>query len=220
MTDLSHVRGVIWDLDGTLYRYNDYFKEACNVACAQTVRELGLDIAYEEALEIARASEREHGNSFKLFTNYGLRYEDYHHPFHEKIDHLVLEKNTDLKNTLERVRRPMTVLTNASREWALRTLSHLGLLSVFSDEKVLALEDVSFKAKAYHTDGFDLALARMDVAAKDALMVEDLSRNLIVPKKMGMATALVHHDGAPQAKEDHVDYMFKDTIDILKILAD
>ncbi len=219
MTDLSHIRGVIWDLDGTLYRYNDYFKEACNIACAQTVLELGLDMSYEEALEIARRSERQNGNSFKIFSRYGIRYEDYHHPFHEKIDHVILEKNTDLKNSLAQVRRPMTILTNASREWAMRTLAHLDLLSVFADDKILALEDVSFKAKANHTEGFDLALLRMGVSAQHALMVEDLSRNLVVAKNMGMTTALVHHDGVSQEKEDHVDYMFKDTIDILKILA-
>ncbi len=218
MADLSHIRGVIWDLDGTLYRYNHYFKEACNIACAKTVLELGLDMTYDDALILARQSEQEHGNSFKHFAAYGLKYEDYHHPFHEKIDHLVLEKNTELKNTLAQISRPMTVLTNASRDWALRTLGHLDMHEIFADKNVLALEDVSFKAKAYHTDGFDLALSRMGVAANDAMVVEDLPRNLVIPKKMGMTTALVHHDDRPEKEDDHIDHAFDDTMDVIKLL--
>lgn len=218
MADLSHIRGVIWDLDGTLYRYNHYFKEACNIACARTVLELGLDMTYDDALCLARQSEREHGNSFKFFAAHGIRYEDYHHPFHAKIDHLVLEKNEDLKNSLEKISMPMTVLTNASRDWALRTLGHLGMRNIFSDELILALEDVSFKAKAYHTDGFDLALSRMGIKADDAMVVEDLPRNLLIPKQMGMTTALVHHDDRPEKEDAHVDHAFDDTIDVIKLL--
>lgn len=217
--DLSHICGVIWDLDGTLYRYNDYFIEACNIAAAQTVVELGLDISLDDALDMARQSQVLHGHSFKLFGERGVVYEDYHHLFHQKIDHMVVVKNEELKSYLQKISLPMTILTNASRDWALRTLSHLDMRTVFQDEHIFALEDVGFKAKAYHTDGFDFALAKMGLTANQTLVVEDLSRNLIVPKKMGMVTALVHHAHDEKTKEDHVDHTFNDTLDVIKILA-
>jgi putative hydrolase of the HAD superfamily len=215
---LSHIRGIIWDLDGTLYRYNDHFIEACNVAAAQTVVEIGLNVSYNQALIIARNSQKQAGHSFKLFGDMGIQYSDYHHPFHDKIDHLVLTKNLELKSALGAVSLPMVVLTNASRDWAIRALSHLDLLPIFKELNIFSLEDVGFKPKAHHTDGFDLSLKHLGVLPKDAMIVEDLSRNLVVPKKMGITTVLVHHNNEG-INEGHVDYVFEDTIDVIKFLS-
>lgn len=219
--DLKDIRGIIWDLDGTLYRYTDYFKESCNVAAARTALDLGLDMTYDAALDIARTSEQTYGNSFKGFEQYGIRYEDYHHGFHEKIDHLVLEKNQALFRALAEIRLPMVVLTNASRGWAMRTLDHLGMLPFFAHgENLIALEDSGFKSKAYHTEGFLLASTRLNLDPDKLLVVEDMDANLVVPKTMGMTTALVHHTGAhgPDRYPAHIDYVFDDTLDLINAI--
>lgn len=216
--NFSHIRGVVWDLDGTLYRYNDFFIESCNIAAAQTVIEMGMDIDFDSAVKMARESEKNFGNSFKFFGDRGINYESYHHVFHEKIDHIIVAKNIDLKSSLSKLTLPMSVLTNASHDWAVRTLQHLDMLDLFEDSRIIALEDVGFKAKAHHKDGFEIALSRINIKAQDALMVEDAARNLVIAKEMGMTTALVHHVGNKDVKEKYIDYIFEDTIEVINNL--
>lgn len=216
-SDLSHIRGIVWDLDGTLYRYDHIFIEACNIAAARTAIELGLSVPYDDALSMARRSEREFGNSFKLFERHGIRYEDFHAPYHAAVDLTIIAKNLEMKLALETLRLPMVILTNASRDWARRALDHLGYSSLFTDRHLLALEDVEYHSKAHSTRGFEKALSLLGTEASGTLMVEDLSKNLIKAKEIGMTTALVHH-GQRDQETDHADHLFDDTLHLVHAL--
>ncbi|HEU4837816.1 MAG TPA: HAD family hydrolase [Micavibrio sp.] len=216
--DLSHIRGIIWDLDGTLYRYEAVFIEACNVAAARTAIDLGLKMELGEATAVAAHSYREHGSSFKFFADHGIRYEDFHVPYHKAVDTTILAKNQEMKLALELLPVPMIILTNASRDWAKRTLNHLEYDRIFGDGKLLALEDVEFQAKSVGRKGFEKALASLEVEAEETLMVEDLARNLIHAKDMGMTTALVHHGKLPDKGVEHIDTFFHDTLELVRVL--
>lgn len=216
--DLSHIRGIIWDLDGTLYRYEEIFIEACNLAAARTAIDLGLKMDLAEAVRLAGRSYNEHGSSFKFFADHGIRYEDFHIPYHNAVDTTVLAKNQEMKTALETLSIPMVILTNASRDWARRTLDHLEYGHIFGDGKLLALEDADYQAKSNGRKGFEKALAALDVRAAETLMVEDLPKNLVHAKAMGMTTALVHHGRLPGSGLDHVDTFFQDTLELLHVL--
>ncbi|MFA5592934.1 MAG: HAD family hydrolase [Micavibrio sp.] len=217
---LAHIEAVVWDLDGTLYRYNDLFLEACNVAATRTAIAMGLPLSYDEALDMAVKSEILHGSSFKLFEAYGLRYEDFHDPYHKAVDAAVVEKNAALREALESLAMPMVILTNASRDWARRTLDHLEYSHLFPDARLLALEDVGFRTKSQSADGFLKALSMMGAEAGRTLMVEDLPHNLHKAKEIGMTTALVRHGrndrgDAYTQKPAHVDLVAEDTLSLL-----
>lgn len=216
--DLSHIRGVIWDLDGTLYRYEEIFIEACNIAAARTAIDLGLQMELDEAVRLAGRSYNEHGSSFKFFAEHGIRYEDFHLPYHDAVDTTILAKNQQMKTALETLPVPMVILTNASRDWARRTLDHLEYGHIFGDGKLLALEDVDYQAKSSSRKGFEKALSSIGVRPEETLMVEDLPKNLIHAKAMGMTTALVHHGQLPATGIDHVDTFFQDTLELVRIL--
>ncbi len=218
LPDLSHIRGVVWDLDGTLYRYDALFKDACQLAAARTAIDLGIDMSFEEAVALATESERLYGSSFRLFGERGIRYEDFHHPYHDCIDTAIVQKNAEMRAALEALDVPMVILTNASRTWAKRTVSHLEYDHIFRDENLLALEDVGYKAKASSQEGFEKALSVIGIPAEEALMVEDLARNLMIAKRMGMTTALVHHGRGPD-DTDYIDTYFQDTIELARVLA-
>lgn len=217
--DLSHIRGIIWDLDGTLYRYDKIFIEACNLAAARTAIDLGLQMDLETAHALAARSYLEHGSSFKFFADHGIRYEDFHTPYHNTVDTTILAKNAEMKTALGALALPMVILTNASRDWARRTLDHLEYGHLFGDGKLLALEDVGFQSKAQGTKGFEKGLAVLGVRAGETLMVEDLPKNLIHAKQMGMTTALVHHGKLPDHGLEHVDAFFADTLELVRVLG-
>lgn len=216
--DFSHIRGIIWDLDGTLYRYDKIFLEACDIAAARTAIDLGLKMELDEAIKMAGRSYREHGSSFRFFADHGIRYEDFHLPYHNAVDTTILLKNQEMKLALEALPIPMIILTNASRDWARKTLDHLEYGDIFGDGNLLALEDVAYQAKASSKKGFEKGLEILGVRGEETLMVEDLPRNLIHAKSMGMTTALVHHGALPETGIDHVDVFFDDTLELVRVL--
>ena len=216
---LSHIRGIIWDLDGTLYRYDKIFLEACNLAAARTAIDLGLQMDLNAAIAMAGRSYLEHGSSFKFFADHGIRYEDFHLPYHNTVDTTILVKNNEMKLALEALSIPMVILTNASRDWARRTIDHLDYGHLFGDGNLLALEDSGYQAKAQGTKGFEKGLSVLGVQAYETLMVEDLPKNLLFAKKMGMTTALVHHGKLPDTGLDHVDVFFEDTLELVRVLG-
>jgi putative hydrolase of the HAD superfamily len=215
--DLSHIRGIIWDLDGTLYRYETIFIEACNIAAARTAIDLGLQMELDEAIKLAGRSYKEHGSSFKFFADRGIPYEDFHIPYHKAVDTTILAKNAEMKIALEALPIPMVILTNASRDWARRTLDHLEYSHIFGDGKLLALEDVEYQSKSSGKKGFEKGLSVLGVRPEETLMVEDLPKNLIHAKEMGMTTALVHHGQLPKGI-DHIDTFFQDTLELVRVL--
>lgn len=215
--DFSHVKGIIWDLDGTLYRYDDAFRHACNLASSKLAIQMGLDLTPEDALALATESENTYGSSFKLFGQRGLLYRDFHFPYHDAVDITILQKNAEMKRAMEALDLPMVILTNASKGWAQRTLKHIELDHLFEDGNVIALEDVDFKAKAYHPNGFERGLEILGTNAAETMMVEDLARNLPIAKNMGMTTALVHHGRKPD-NADYIDVFFQTTLELVQTL--
>lgn len=216
-SNLSHIEGIVWDLDGTLYRYSELFLEACNIAAARTVLAMGLDMSFEDALVLARESEIQSGSSFKLFTQFGLKYEDFHAPYHAAVDTTIIEKNLEMKQALTALEMPMVILTNASRDWALKTINHIELDELFPDANILALEDVGFQGKATSKTGFLKALDILSVKPEQTLMVEDMAHNLLHAKDLGMTTSLVHHDRVSR-DTSHVDHIFDDALVLAKTL--
>lgn len=215
--DLSHIEGIIWDLDNTLYRYDAPFIHACNVAAANQAIAMGLDLPFEEAFAMATESEKQFGSSFRLFADRGLLYRDFHFPYHESVDMTIVARNDAVKTALESLSLPMVILTNASKDWARKTVAHHAFGHIFDDAKIIALEDVDFKAKAHHPDGFERGLSLLGTDASKTLMVEDIARNLPIAKQLGLTTALVHHARKPDDAE-HVDAVFETTLDLTQHL--
>ncbi|MBN8520557.1 MAG: HAD hydrolase-like protein [Alphaproteobacteria bacterium] len=217
--DLSHIRGIIWDLDGTLYRFDDLFIKACNVAAARAAQSLGVNITYEQAVALAVKSEAEQGYSLHGFIHeYGLTYAQLHAPFHQHIDEKLIQRNDDFVKALESLCLPHVLLTNASRDWANRALSHLGMKHLFLDHHIIPMEDVNFTPKSRGKEGFEKALFCLSLSAKDVLIVEDLPRNLYIPHQMGMTTALVTHGGAMPLVDIPVDLIVDDVTQVAEHL--
>ena len=218
MTDLTHINGVIWDLDNTLYRFGDDFVDLCNRASAQTAIDMGLQLSFDEAYELAGRSYREHSNSFGAFKKLGMEYTKFHHLFHDRVSFETILVIDDLHKTVESLPHKMVVLTNASRPWAQKILKKTKLDSVFGDHNIVALEDVAFKAKSQGTDGFLLAKDRGGMTTMDneeIIVVEDVAANLIHAKNIRMATALVHR---PKTDDGHIDHHFDEVMDLCRSL--
>lgn len=216
---LSHIKGLIWDLDNTLYRFDQAFEKACNIAAARTVQQLMPSVSFEEALAVAEKSYVEHGYSGKtLIEQYGIAYSDYHYLYHDTIDESIIEKNEAILMALGDIGLPNILITHASRRWAEKILQHLSMDDYFPHEKIIALEDAGFEMKHYSSAPFIKGLELLNLPPENVLVVEDTVKNLVRPKEMGMTTVLIHHGTDNHIGQDHIDHAYPDTLEFLGTL--
>jgi putative hydrolase of the HAD superfamily len=216
---LSHIKGLIWDLDNTLYRFDQAFEKACNIAAARTVQQLMPDVGFDEAFEAAEQSYIEHGYSGKtLVERYGLAYSDYHYLYHDTIDESVIERNDAILMALSDINLPNVLITHASRRWAEKTLAHLAMEDFFPTERIIALEDTAFEGKAYSRAPFVKGLELLNLPPENVLVIEDTAKNLLRPKEMGMTTVLIHHGADRHIDQDYIDFAYPDTLEFLGTL--
>lgn len=218
---LAGIRGIVWDLDNTLYRLDDMIEEAFNIAFARAAVESGVPLTLEKAIELSRKSWLEHGYSGHVFVrDFGLKPEDLHHHYHGFMDETVIKKSLEVKLFFESLPLNHVLVTHSHRSWALRVLRHLDLQDWFPEERVLGLEDYDFRHKHACRTCFDKALGLLGLEPHEALMAEDTLPNLKIPHELGMATAFIHHGRKPEATPEFVHLSCNSTLDLLKCLSD
>ncbi len=147
--------------------------------------------------------------------------------FTHDIDRSSLLPNLALAKAITALPGRKLILTNGSREHALRTAEALGLEALFEDVFDIAAADFVPKPQATTYEQF---FERHVVDPANAVMFEDLSRNLIVPHERGMTTVLVipkpgqldHRDASEitsEAMPAHIDFVTSDLALFLRGVA-
>ena len=219
MVDLSGVRGVVWDLDGTLYRYDPLMRSLAEVAFAETALALGVSLSREACLELSRRGVDDHGTSWHYFVEeYGFKFEDFHTPFLARIDtrktvNALWDLDGKFCSHCEHI-----LLTHSSEEWTLRVVAQLGLSAQFPREKMIVLSDVDYEHKNFSSVPFERALERLGMEAREVVMVEDSASNLVHAHEMGMKTVLIHHGKVLEPKPVFVDLQVESPVEFLELL--
>ena len=210
MKDLSHIKGIIWDLDDTLYSVTPALHQSMRESVARAVVKMGYDISYEDALKIAEESQAKHRLTVKMLVDkFGIEKRDLHIPFHAEMDHTVTDACPDLPSAFRALPNVKHVLmTHASRDWALRMLPHLGLADFFEDHAIMGLEDVDFNHKHESDVVTKRSLEILGTAPENTAFAEDRDWNLTIPHKMGLTTVLIDHPSQPKDLPAHVHYRF------------
>ena len=219
--NLQNIKGVIWDLDDTLYRVTPALQQSMRESVARAVVKMGYDISYEDALALAEESQAKHRMTVKLLVDeFGIQKSDLHGPFHAEMDHTITEICADLPAAFENTPHLDHVLmTHATRDWALRMLDRMGVAEFFEDHAILGLEDVDF----HHKHESDVVTLRsLDILGTDphnTAFIEDRDYNLKIPHKLGLTTILMDHPSQPKELPAHVDFRFDRAASFLKELA-
>lgn len=214
------IRGIIWDLDNTLYRHERALAEAGELAAARTAIEMGMDIPLTEALSIARESYARHKAHPALFIlAHGLNLRDFHSRFHTHLDEKQFVSRTwHMQDLMDNNIRNL-LLTHATKDWAMRVLTHLHIKEHFPDSHILGLEDVDYTFKHASADPFHRALGLLDCLANEVAVVEDSPDNLRHPHDLGMTTVFIHHGKALPDLPSHIQYQYSSPVELLELLA-
>ena len=192
----SAIDAWVFDLDNTLYPPDsDLWPKIDERITLFLMTRFGLDGQSARALQ--KYYYQRHGTTLR-----GLIDEDLVDPaqflaFVHDIDRSSLAANPALAKEVAALPGRKFIFTNGSRDHALRTAARLGLEGAFEDVfDIVAGNMVPKPAAAAYRAFFD----RYGVDPTHAAMFEDIAKNLLVPRALGMTTTLV------VARADQVDF--------------
>jgi putative hydrolase of the HAD superfamily len=147
--------------------------------------------------------------------------------FVHDIDRTSIVAAPDLAAAIRALDGRKLILTNGSRLHAEKTAAALGLHDVFEDVFDIVSSDLVPKPEP---DAYHRFLERHAVDPTCAVMFEDIPRNLVVPKALGMTTVLViPQPDAVETREAfeivsetvpaHIDYVTSDLTGFLRAVA-
>jgi len=183
----AHVTDWVFDLDNTLYPHHSNLFAQIDVKMTAYVSEL-LKLPREEARKLQKELYREYGTTLNgLMNRHGIDPDDFLEKVHD-IDYSWLKPDPVLGAAIRQLTGRKFIFTNGNRRHAERTARQLGILDDFDDIFDIIAAGLNPKPAR---ETYDLFLASHGVAGPNAVMFEDLARNLAVPKALGMTTVLV-----------------------------
>lgn len=221
----AQVESWVFDLDNTLYSAGSAIWPAIDHRISLYLANLfGLDGLSARALQ--KYYYRQYGTTLRgLMEEHAIGTEDFLRFVHD-IDRTMLAADPALGQALIQLPGRKLILTNGSREHALRTTEQLGIAAVFEDVFDIVAAELVPKPDASVYDNF---FRRHCVDPARAAMFEDLARNLKIPHERGMRTVLVvpktsagdHREAweAAGAAELYVDFVTDDLAGFLNSLV-
>lgn len=224
LDDFASVRDWVFDLDNTLYPHHMNLFAQIDKNMTDYVSEL-LQVEREEARALQKQYYHEHGTTLQgLMIHHGIDPNGFLERAHA-IDYSALLPDPDLGEAIKALPGRKFIFTNGSVSHAQAAARALGILDHFDDIfDIVAAEYVPKPAGSTY-DKF-ASLNRVDTRC--AAMFEDLPRNLVAPKTLGMKTVLM----LPRNLEDimierwerlsdedlHIDYATDDLTGFLQAL--
>lgn len=190
ITSLKDAPVWLFDLDNTLYPCSaNLFDEMDRRMCGFIADY--LKIGHAEAYRVQKSYFREHGTTLKgLMDRHGMDPAAYLEYVHD-VDMTRLARDVRLESALARLPGRKIVFTNATVPYSERVLDKLGIAHHFEAIYDIAAADYVPKP---HPAIYDDVVRRFGLVPRDAVMVEDVARNLVPARALGMTTVWVETD--------------------------
>jgi len=218
--DFRHIDAWIFDLDNTLYRADSDLFALIDARMAAYVARL-LDVTPEEAKKIQKDYYRDYGTTLSgLMRVHGIDPEPFLSDVHD-IDLTQLAPDPVLNQTIARLPGRRVVFTNGCRNYAQRVLERLDLDKLM--DEIWDIRAIAFQPKP-DPNAYERVLANSGIAPERAVMFEDVARNLVPARALGMTTVWINNGSVwskqgpehPVAEPHHIDY---ETTDLSRFLS-
>ena len=212
--DFRHIENWIFDLDNTLYRAETDLFAQIDMRMGAYVARL-LDLPPDEARRLQKAYYRDHGTTLNgLIALHDVDAEDFLEDVHD-IDLSGLSPDLALNAAIAKLPGRRFVFTNGCGNYAARVLERIGLSALADD--VWDIRTAGFVPKPFAA-AYDTVVARAGIAPRRAAMFEDLARNLVPARALGMTTVWLDNGSVwsrqgpdfPVADGSHIDYETND----------
>jgi putative hydrolase of the HAD superfamily len=201
----THIRDWIFDLDNCLYPASTGLFALIDERMTAYIERL-LDLGPEEARRVQKHHFHTHGTTLAGLIK---EHEVDPHDFLDDVHNVPLDRvkgDERLARLLPRLPGRRFVFTNGDAPYARRVLEAIGV-----NEHIHDLHDIhasSYRAKP-DPHGYALLCERFGIDPAHALLVDDMARNLVPAKELGMTTVWVDNgsergdDGYDAAMIDH-----------------
>jgi len=222
----AHVTDWVFDLDNTLYPHHSNLFSQIDAKMTGYISDL-LTLSREDARKLQKELYLEYGTTLNgLMTRHGIDPDEFLERVHD-IDYSWLVPDPVLGAAIRQLPGRKFIFTNGDRKHAERTARQLGILDNFDDIfDIVAAGLLPKPARQTYERFADLHA----VTGSNAVMFEDLARNLSVPKALGMTTVLiVPHNFEPTfseiwesdpAQDDDVDFVTDDLTGFLTAIVE
>ncbi len=183
----AHVQDWVFDLDNTLYPHHSNLFSQIDGKMTAYVSEF-LRLPREDARKLQKELYLEYGTTLSgLMQRHNIDSDDFLQKVHD-IDYSWLVPDPVLGLAIKALPGRKFIFTNGNRGHAERTARQLGILDHFDDIFDIVAAGLTPKPAP---ETYDRFLALYDIVGPNAVMFEDLARNLVVPKALGMSTVLI-----------------------------
>jgi putative hydrolase of the HAD superfamily len=194
--DFSHIRSWIFDLDNTLYRADNGIFAQIEARMTDYVERL-LNLPRDQARLVQKELYRQYGTTLNgLMREHDCDAEDYLAYVHD-IDLGDLAADPGLKAALARLPGRRFVFTNGCANHAARILELIDLADSF--DAVWDIRTMRFMPKPM-AEAYTCVMTAGAVEGPDAAMFDDIARNLVPARALGMTTVWLKTD-APWGKQ-------------------
>ncbi len=219
--DFRHVRSWIFDLDNTLYSAgNGIFAQ---IESRMTDYLAGfLKLPRDQARIRQKDLYRQYGTTLNgLMREHDCDAEDYLSFVHD-IDLGDLGPDAGLSNAIAALPGKRFIFTNGCRDHARRILGRLDMAHLF--DAVWDIRTIGFAPKP-QTAAYDSVVAHAGVNPAESAMFDDIARNLVPARALGMTTVWLKTD-APwgkhgplmDVKDGDIDHQTEDLAHFLKTI--
>ena len=201
---LDHVRNWIFDLDNTLYPASADLFSQVDARMTGFIQDL-LGLEHDEARRVQKGYFHNHGTTLSgLMTEHHVDPHAFLAHVHD-IEMDVIEHDAPLVAAIAKLPGRKLVFTNGDTPYATRILDRLGLSQSFEAIHDIHAMDLMPKPHASAYAGFCTAF---DIDPAQSLFVDDMVRNLLPAKAIGMTTVWVDNgsEQSPGAERDHIDF--------------
>jgi putative hydrolase of the HAD superfamily len=208
VASLAHIDAWIFDLDNTLYPSSARLFAQIDARMGAYIERL-LDVDPAEAHRVQKGFFHSHGMTLPgLMAHHGVDPHEFLADVHD-VDVDVVAPHPELADLIARLPGRKFVFTNADAPYAARVLARLGLSDSFDALHDIHALDYVPKPQA---PAYASLCAAHGIDPTRAVFVEDMARNLVPAKAIGMTTVWIDNgsEQGPGDGRDHIDFTITD----------
>ena len=200
---LSLIKTWIFDLDNTLYPPEENIFSQIDQKMTSFIAD-NLKISIEEAFNIQKQNFIDHGTTLAGFMNSGNDKidPDKFLEFVHDINLNSLKEDSNLRKILLLLPGKKYIFTNGTKKHAENVLKKLNLENIF--QSIFGIKEANYLPKP-NLETYNLFLKTYKIDPKTSIMFEDMARNLIPAKELGMKTVLLERKLPNKNNSDQED---------------
>ena len=198
---LSLIKTWIFDLDNTLYPPEENIFSQIDQKMTSFIAD-NLKISNEEAFNIQKQNFIDHGTTLAGFMKTGNDKidPDKFLEFVHDINLNSLQEDNDLRKILLLLPGKKYIFTNGTKKHAENVLKKLNLENIF--QSIFGIKEANYLPKP-NLETYNLFLRTYKIDPISSIMFDDMGRNLIPAKELGMKTVLLERKLPNKNNSDH-----------------